>query len=100
VTTATELEIVRLQAKAGANLADALVWRWYADMMEDERLACIKVQRDWVIMIDGNPVASNPSFDCAMRIAREASASIGQHRPRPLRKRARRKEPATAGTCG
>jgi hypothetical protein len=76
MTLQMQLEVVRLQAAASANSADAQVWRWYADLMEDERVKCIKTRSGWVIEIDGVCAIDDCSFDCAVRRACDAFAGI------------------------
>ncbi|CAB3802899.1 hypothetical protein LMG28614_05697 [Paraburkholderia ultramafica] len=71
-----DLELMRLRAAVTANSADAGVWRWYADLMEDNRLRCTKTIRGWMIEIDGACAVQDRSFDCAIRRAYYAFPDI------------------------
>jgi hypothetical protein len=64
------LELARLRCAERANLDDARTWRWYADMMEERRLACHWKRDHWQVALDGQPLAFDRSFDCALRAAR------------------------------
>ncbi len=64
-----QLEMVRLRAAVNANVEDAAVWRWFADLMEDNRVACQRRNASWSITVDGQPLSSNTSFDSAIRTA-------------------------------
>jgi len=57
----------RLAAIAQANLADALVWRWFSDGMEDGRIRVTQQNGNWVIVVDGVSSGVNESLDEAVR---------------------------------
>jgi len=57
----------RLAAIAQANLADALVWRWFSDGMEDGRIRVTQQHGNWVIVVDGVSSGVNESLDAAVR---------------------------------
>jgi hypothetical protein len=57
----------RLAAIAQANLADAQVWRWFSDGMEDGRLRVTRQHDKWVIVVDGQPQGIDESLDAAVR---------------------------------
>jgi len=57
----------RLAAIAQANLADAEVWRWFSDGMEDGRLRVTRQHGKWVIVVDGQAKAIDESLDAAVR---------------------------------
>ncbi|WP_070106130.1 hypothetical protein [Burkholderia plantarii] len=67
--TQQQLELVRLAAAVRANLDDARVWRWYADLMEEDRIACTRTRDGWRLTIDGHHVVEDASFDAAVRRA-------------------------------
>ncbi len=48
---------------------DARLWRWYACLMEDRRVACGRNGATWTVMVDGREFGNGPSFDEAMRSA-------------------------------
>jgi len=57
----------RLAATAQANLADAQVWRWFSDGMEDGRIRVTRQKSEWVIILDNQITGSNESLDAAVR---------------------------------
>ncbi len=57
----------RLAAIAQANLADAQVWRWFSDGMEDGRLRVTRQHGNWVIVVDGQAAGVSESLDAAVR---------------------------------
>ncbi|WP_347554225.1 hypothetical protein [Robbsia sp. KACC 23696] len=83
------LEIARLRAAASANIDDARLWRWYADLMEDGRIRSTRIGTVWRITIDDGCLVEDVSFDCAVRRAVEAWSGIAQA-PVTLRRRKRR----------
>ena len=66
---ATTLQLVRLRAAANANIQDASLWRWYADLMEDHRISCLRRNESWVVAVAGRELANDRSFDVAVRSA-------------------------------
>jgi len=67
-----KLQIVRLWAKAKANLEDASLWRWFSDLAEDGRIVMTSKSGVWTITVDGQSSVSKRSFDAAVRVARES----------------------------
>jgi hypothetical protein len=57
----------RLAATAQANLADAQVWRWFSDGMEDGRIRVMRQKSNWIIVLDSQITAINESLDAAVR---------------------------------
>jgi hypothetical protein len=91
-----ELELARLRAAVRANLDDARVWRWYADLMEDERVSTTRTRDGWQITIDGRCTVEDESFDRAVRLAARTWLDI----PRaPLTLRRRRKRAVKAAVA-
>jgi len=72
------LELVRLAAAARANIDDARVWRWYADLMEDDRVSCMRIRNGWRITVDGR---------CAVRPAAQMWSDIAQAQVKLKRRR-------------
>jgi hypothetical protein len=64
-----KLDFVRLAALANEHAQDARLWRWFANMLEDGRLAWLRDRKSWEIYIDGACVTRNASFDVALRFA-------------------------------
>ncbi|MBN3854855.1 hypothetical protein G3N59_15840 [Paraburkholderia sp. Ac-20340] len=81
------LEVARLTAAARANIDDARLWRWYADLMEDERVSCTRTRHGWQITVDGRCTVEDESFDSAVRRAVEAWSDIAQTQVKLLRRR-------------
>lgn len=65
----TDMDVARLRAAAHANLDDARIWRWYADLMEDERVRSTHTRDGWLITIDDRYTVEDESFDRAVRLA-------------------------------
>ncbi|MBN3725722.1 hypothetical protein [Burkholderia sp. Ac-20379] len=65
----TDMELARLRAAALANLDDARIWRWYADLMEEERVCCTRTRDGWLITVDERYTVEDESFDRAVRLA-------------------------------
>ena len=70
------LDTARLIAAAQANSADARMWRWYADAMEERRLRCQWKDRYWVVTLDGRNISSDQSFDSALRAAQIMDSAV------------------------
>ncbi|WP_137924920.1 hypothetical protein [Cupriavidus sp. 2SB] len=63
------IEVIRLRAAASANMQDAAMWRWYSDMMEDNRISCLRKDGLWSAWVDGRLLSTNRSYDVALRTA-------------------------------
>jgi hypothetical protein len=63
-------KIVRLRAAERSNGDDAAMWRWYACMMQHQRLVSRYQCSEWIIEIDGVRLAGDACFDIALRSAR------------------------------
>ncbi len=66
----------RLAAIAQANLADAQVWRWFSDGMEDGRLRVTRQHGNWVIVVDGQVEATDESLDAAVRAVHQRIGAL------------------------
>jgi hypothetical protein len=74
-------------AALAANAEDASIWRWFALLLEERRIRwCCNGDR-WLVSIDNRHVATDSSFDKAIRIAREAVKSKKTPSQRPARSR-------------
>jgi len=69
VHESTNLQLIRMRAVAMANGQDASLWRWFSDQMEDRRLSCERFCESWSIRWGGRELASDRSFDAAVRTA-------------------------------
>jgi len=63
------IEIIRLRAASNANIQDAALWRWFSDMMEDNRVAFTRNADVWSVWVDGQLLTADRSYDLAMRTA-------------------------------
>ncbi|MDR5835397.1 hypothetical protein [Caballeronia sp. LZ034LL] len=61
----------RATAAAGANAEDAEVWRWFSLLMQDRRVRWCQADDRWFVSVDNRHVATEPSFDEAIRRAKE-----------------------------
>jgi len=62
---------VRAAAALAANAADASIWRWFALLLEERRIRwCCSGDR-WLVSVDNRHVATDSSFDKAIRIAKD-----------------------------
>lgn len=59
----------RLQGRAIANAEDAELWRWFSLLVHDSRIRWIHAHEGWLVSIDHRHVATESSFDEAMRSA-------------------------------
>lgn len=64
-----KLRMTRLAGAAQANHEDAVLWRWYSDMMEDRRIVAKPTNGKWVVKVDREECAGSVSFDTAIRKA-------------------------------
>lgn len=61
----------RAEAARAANSDDADVWRWFSSLMEERRVRwCLATDR-WYVSVDNRHVATEPSFDGAIRAAKD-----------------------------
>jgi hypothetical protein len=60
----------RALAAAGANAEDAELWRWFSLLMQDRRVRWCQADDRWFVSVDNRHVATEPSFDEAIRRAK------------------------------
>ncbi|AET92819.1 hypothetical protein BYI23_C006730 [Burkholderia sp. YI23] len=60
----------RLQARATANAEDANVWRWFSLLLQESRIRWLRAPDGWLVSIDHRHIATEASFDEAMRAAK------------------------------
>jgi len=61
----------RTGAATRANAEDAAVWRWFAALLDDQRIRWRVAFNLWVVHVDTRRVATEPSFYDAIRYAKE-----------------------------
>ncbi|CAN0628184.1 conserved protein of unknown function [Burkholderia multivorans] len=67
---------VREQAAASANAEDASIWRWMSALIDDRRIRWCYAAGKWLVSVDHRHVATDDSFDRAIRTAK-ANAERG-----------------------
>ena len=87
------MQRARSEAAAQANADDASVWRWFSALLEERRIRWHYTFDSWIVSVDRTHVASESTFDGAIRAAKyEAEMrGVGQSHacPTPGRQRAK-----------
>lgn len=60
----------RAAAALAANAEDASIWRWFALLLEERRIRWCCSEDRWLVSVDNRHVATDSSFDKAIRTAR------------------------------
>ena len=61
----------RAAAALAANAEDASIWRWFALLLEERRIRWCCSGNGWLVSVDNRHVATDSSFDRAIRIAQD-----------------------------
>ncbi|WP_232477770.1 hypothetical protein [Caballeronia calidae] len=61
---------IRRSAAIAANAEDADVWRWFANLVEERRVRWCLADDSWLVSVDHRHVATDQSFDEAIRGAK------------------------------
>lgn len=74
------MQQTRLDAAAAANAQDAALWRWFSALLEERRIRWRYTFDSWVVSVDRARVASESTFDGAIRAAKDEAdlRGIGQ----------------------
>lgn len=67
-----DLQRVRAEAALAVNADDADVWRWFSSLMDDHRVRWRHTANKWLVSVDNRHVATEQSFDSAIRSAKDA----------------------------
>lgn len=78
----SEMRHIRAEAALAANAEDASIWRWFAPLLEERRIRWCCSGGRWLVSVDNRHVATDSSFDNAIRIAREATRGSRQALPK------------------
>jgi hypothetical protein len=70
LVNATCLDTIRLTARANANKADAELWRWYADAVEERQIRHVCKGRTFEVTLGPHKTEAS-SFDEAIRRMKE-----------------------------
>jgi hypothetical protein len=68
----------RAVGAADANAQDADLWRWFALLVQDRRLRWCQAQDQWFVSVDNRHVATESSFDQAIRSAKARAQKPGR----------------------
>lgn len=60
----------RQDAAHEANAVDADVWRWFSGLVDETRVRWCRANGLWLVTVDHRHIATNASFDAAMREAK------------------------------
>ncbi|HTH76872.1 MAG TPA: hypothetical protein VL635_20990 [Trinickia sp.] len=71
------MQRARLDAAAQANADDASLWRWFSSLLEERRIRWRYTFDSWVVSVDRTCVASESTFDGAIRAAKEEAELRG-----------------------
>lgn len=71
------MQLTRTQAAAAANEEDAGLWRWFSALIEERRIRWCFSAGLWYVSVDNRHVASEQSFDAAIRAAQEHAERKG-----------------------
>ena len=66
----------RAAAALAANAEDASIWRWFALLLEERRIRWCCSSDRWLVSVDNRHVATDSSFDKAIRTARGNAEGI------------------------
>ncbi|WP_229012847.1 hypothetical protein [Paraburkholderia gardini] len=72
----SEMGHIRAVAALAANAEDALIWRWFALLLEEKRIRWCCSGDNWFVSVDNRHLATDNSFDNAIRIARKATQEL------------------------
>jgi hypothetical protein len=76
-----ELDYARRRAATQANAQDGELWRWFSLLMDERRIRWCQADGCWIVSVDHRHVATETSFDRAIREARGV-CRMGQSRRR------------------
>lgn len=85
------MQQARLDAAAAANAQDAALWRWFSALLEERRIRWRYMFDSWVVRVDRAHVATEPTFDDAIRAAKDEADARGLGRPGERSGRQRRR---------
>lgn len=68
-----DMRQTRINAARAANDEDAAVWRWFSSLLEERRIRWCVSGESWFVSVDNRHVATEYSFDSAIRAAKDNS---------------------------
>jgi hypothetical protein len=66
-----DMRQTRINAARAANDEDAEVWRWFSSLLEERRIRWCISGETWFVSVDHRHVATERSFDTAIRVAKD-----------------------------
>ncbi|MFM0265113.1 hypothetical protein [Paraburkholderia sediminicola] len=85
----TEMQRIRQAAASDANAEDASIWRWLSALLEERRIRWCASHSGWLVSVDHKHVATDNSFDRAIRVAKENSERRALGHPKTTLRRRR-----------
>ncbi|EMN5131730.1 hypothetical protein RVV79_004881 [Burkholderia contaminans] len=73
----SDCEVTALHQALQADKSNPATWRWYRDLVENQRLALCLKEDQWVVAIDGSDFASAEGLYAAVRWAHIMTHSGG-----------------------
>jgi hypothetical protein len=71
------MQHIRSEAAAAVNAVDASIWRWFSALLEERRIRWRYAFDNWTVSVDRRHVATERSFDDAIRVAKDVSGQLG-----------------------
>lgn len=71
-----KLREARTLAAARANAEDAAIWRWFSALLEAGTIRWCRSDKGWIVSVNHRHVATEVSFDNAIRAAKARSESL------------------------
>jgi hypothetical protein len=71
------MQQVRNEAAVAANAEDAAIWRWLSVLLEERRIRWCCSDSGWLVSVDHRHVATEDSFDRAIRTAKDTAEQRG-----------------------
>ncbi|WP_235362715.1 hypothetical protein [Burkholderia sp. A9] len=72
-----QMQLVRAEAAAAANAVDAALWRWLSALLDERRIRWCQTTGNWLVSVDNRHVATQRTFDEAIRMAKANSECDG-----------------------
>ncbi|WGS52365.1 hypothetical protein LFL96_29660 [Paraburkholderia sp. D15] len=69
---------LRLDAAHAANAEDADIWRWFSLLVDENRIRWCRADRSWLVSVDHVHVATEASFDRAIRTACQTVREVAE----------------------
>jgi hypothetical protein len=74
---ANSMQLARFRASEAANAEDAEIWRWFSLLVDERRVRWCYSAGNWLVSVDHRHVATENSFDVAIRSAKKNAERKG-----------------------